>query len=144
MQMTVVFALVIPVCFCFCLSLPVVSASLSPSGTWVLLWRDGDTFGRNAHNDWSIPLALVPGLGNLGANRITSRQPMSSGATTSAGRQKKAWGRCWESVVAMGLLQSRLSIQLLEKKTYASNEDHWNAHNGTNASQSEDRSNNNV
>ena len=46
---------------------------------------------------------LVPGLGNLGANRITSRQPMSSGATCSAGRQKKDWGRCWEGLVAMGV-----------------------------------------
>ena len=32
---------------------------------------------------------LVPGLGNLGAKRFTSRQPISSGATCSAGRQKK-------------------------------------------------------
>jgi len=29
---------------------------------------------------------------------------MSSGATTSAGRAKKDGGRCWEGVVAMGLL----------------------------------------
>jgi len=39
--------------------------------------------------------------------RFTSRQPMSSGATTSAGRAKKLWGRwsgsCWEGVVAMGV-----------------------------------------
>jgi hypothetical protein len=28
---------------------------------------------------------------------------MSSGATCSAGRQKKDWGRCWEGVVAMGV-----------------------------------------
>ena len=35
--------------------------------------------------------------------RFTSRQPMSSGATTSAGRQKKEWGRCWEGVVAIGV-----------------------------------------
>ena len=25
------------------------------------------------------------------------------GATSSAGRQKKAWGRCWEVVLAMGV-----------------------------------------
>jgi hypothetical protein len=31
---------------------------------------------------------------------FTSRQPMSSGATCSAVRAKKAWGRRWESVVA--------------------------------------------
>ncbi|CAK6699847.1 hypothetical protein OGCDGJMD_02740 [Cyanobium usitatum str. Tous] len=31
------------------------------------------------------------------------RHPMSSGATTSAGRQKKDWGRCWEDLVAMGV-----------------------------------------
>ena len=31
------------------------------------------------------------------------RQPMSSGATCSAGRQKKDWGRRWEGVVAMGV-----------------------------------------
>ena len=29
---------------------------------------------------------------------------MSSGATCSAGRAKKDWGRCWEGVVAMGWL----------------------------------------
>jgi len=28
---------------------------------------------------------------------------MSSGATCSAGRAKKDWGRCWERVVAMGV-----------------------------------------
>jgi len=28
---------------------------------------------------------------------------MSSGATCSAGRAKKDWGRCWEGVVAMGV-----------------------------------------
>ena len=28
---------------------------------------------------------------------------MSSGATSSAGRQKKPWGRAWESGVAMGV-----------------------------------------
>ena len=28
---------------------------------------------------------------------------MSSGATTSAGRAKKDWGRCWEGLVAMGV-----------------------------------------
>jgi len=28
---------------------------------------------------------------------------MSSGATCSAGREKKDWGRCWEGVVAMGV-----------------------------------------
>ena len=28
---------------------------------------------------------------------------MSSGATTSAGRQKKDWGRFWEGAVAMGV-----------------------------------------
>ena len=28
---------------------------------------------------------------------------MSSGATNSAGRAKKEWGRCWEGVVAMGV-----------------------------------------
>ena len=35
--------------------------------------------------------------------RFASRQPISSGSTTSAGRQKKDWGRFWEGVVAMGL-----------------------------------------
>jgi hypothetical protein len=28
---------------------------------------------------------------------------MSSGATSSAGRAKKDWGRCWEGVVARGV-----------------------------------------
>ena len=32
-----------------------------------------------------------------------SIRAMRSGATCSAGRAKKAWGRCWEGVVAMGL-----------------------------------------
>ncbi len=67
MQTAVTADLVIPVCFYFCLSLPISSASLSPNDTWVLLWNDGDTSGRNAHNAWSIPSALMPGLENLGA-----------------------------------------------------------------------------
>ncbi len=37
------------------------------------------------------------------ACRFTSRQPMSVGATCSAGRAKKDWGREWEGVVAMGV-----------------------------------------
>jgi len=37
------------------------------------------------------------------AEHFTSRQPISSGATCSAGRAKKDGGRCWESVVAMGV-----------------------------------------
>ena len=28
---------------------------------------------------------------------------MRSGATSSAGRAKKDWGRCWEDLVAMGV-----------------------------------------
>jgi len=35
--------------------------------------------------------------------RFTSRQPIDSGATTSAGRSKKERGRCWEGVVAAGV-----------------------------------------
>jgi len=35
---------------------------------------------------------------------------MSSGATTSAGRAKKLWGRCWESVVAMGVALGALGL----------------------------------
>jgi hypothetical protein len=61
MQTAVTADLVIPVCFYFCLSLPIASASLSPSDTFVLLWRDGDTSGRNALNAWSSRSALVPG-----------------------------------------------------------------------------------
>jgi hypothetical protein len=34
---------------------------------------------------------------------FTSRQPISLGATWSERRQKKAWGRCWGIVVAMGV-----------------------------------------
>jgi len=40
------------------------------------------------------------------AERFTSRQPMSSGATTSAGRAQKdggSAGSCWEGVMAMGV-----------------------------------------
>ena len=42
-----------------------------------------------------------PGFGaarvrKLGCQRFTSRQPMSSWVTASAGQQKKAWGRRWE------------------------------------------------
>ena len=136
-QKVVAAALVIPVCFCFCLSPPISSASLSPSGTWEHLWNNGDTSGRNAHNAWSIPSALVPVAGNWGAIhsihhsptcrsdrswnmgrrnpyalllssgwRFTSRQPMSSGATCSAGRAKKALGspgRSWMDGMAMGV-----------------------------------------
>ena len=44
-------------------------------------------------------------LGNqaLLPQRQVIRQPISSSATSSAGRQKKDWGRCWEGVVAMGV-----------------------------------------
>ena len=45
--------------------------------------------------------------------RFTSRQPIRSGATCSAGRAKKLWGRaggCWEGVVAMGVAASLLSF----------------------------------
>ena len=35
--------------------------------------------------------------------RFTNRQTISSGATTSAGRQKKAWDRAGKNVVAMGI-----------------------------------------
>ena len=73
MQTAVTADLVIPVCFCFCLSQPIASASLCPSGTWVLLWRDGDTAGRNAHIAWSIPAALMPIAENLGATRSIHR-----------------------------------------------------------------------
>ena len=41
--------------------------------------------------------------GSPSAWRFTSRQPMRSGATSSAGRAKKDWGRCWEDLVAMGV-----------------------------------------
>jgi len=34
--------------------------------------------------------------------RIYHRQPMSSGATSSAGRAKKDGGRCWEGLVGYG------------------------------------------
>jgi hypothetical protein len=40
---------------------------------------------------------------------FTSRQPISSGALTSAGRQKKEWRKCWEAVVAMGVAVGRSS-----------------------------------
>ena len=36
---------------------------------------------------------------------------MSSGATCSAGRQKKAWGRCWEGVVAMGVAMDEVLLR---------------------------------
>jgi len=32
------------------------------------------------------------------------------GATTSAGRAKKDWGRCWEGVVAMGVAAEREQV----------------------------------
>ena len=34
--------------------------------------------------------------------RIYHRQPLSSVATTSAGRAKKPWGRCWEGLGSHG------------------------------------------
>ena len=33
---------------CFYCSQPIASASVSPNGTWLLPWRDGDTSGRTA------------------------------------------------------------------------------------------------
>ena len=41
------------------------------------------------------------------SGRFTSRQPISSGATCSAGRAKKDWGRDWVSVVPMGVALGR-------------------------------------
>ena len=69
----------------------------------LLPWGDGDTSYKTTHNAWSIPSELVAVAEMMGAFRFTSRQPMSSGATTSAGRAKKGWGRVWESMVAMGV-----------------------------------------
>ena len=53
---------------------PIASASLSPSGTWQLLWRDGDTAGRSAHNACSIPkpraIYLLGGAGEEGLGQV--------------------------------------------------------------------------
>ena len=41
-------------CSCFCCSYcsePIASASVSPSGTWLLFWRDGDTSGKTAYKE---------------------------------------------------------------------------------------------
>ena len=86
MQKAVAAALVIFVSYCCCYSCcsqPIASASLSPSGTWV-------------------PLCVMAILGakvliTLGVS------PNPGLSTCSAGRAKKAWGRCWEGVVAMGV-----------------------------------------
>jgi len=51
-------------------------------------------------------LSLVNHISSYEWSRFTSRQPMSSGAASSAGRAKKDWGRAgmsWEGVVAMGV-----------------------------------------
>ena len=57
--------------FCFYWSPLNASASLSPSGTWVLLCCDGDTGCRNAHNAWSIPKPrAIYLLGGAGRRRI--------------------------------------------------------------------------
>ena len=45
---------------------------------------------------------ITPHSSSPSAWRFTSRQPMSAGAPTSAGRAKKDWRRCWEGVVAAG------------------------------------------
>jgi hypothetical protein len=92
--MVVAFALVIAVCFCSCCccwSQPIASASLSPSGTWVLPWRDGDTSYKTAHNPWSISSALVLVPGSLGAYRFTSSDPTT--------RRSCGWwaASCWSS-----------------------------------------------
>ena len=42
-------------CFCCsCCSEQIASASVSPNGIWLLLWRDGDNAGRSAHSAWHI------------------------------------------------------------------------------------------
>ena len=46
---------------------------------------------------------ITPHTSSPSAWHFTSRQPMRSGAKTSAGRVKKDLGRCWQSVVAMGV-----------------------------------------
>ena len=63
MQWVISVALAIHAFFCFfepLLPQPIASASLSPSGTWQLLWRDGDTADKTAYNAWSIPAVLMP------------------------------------------------------------------------------------
>jgi len=36
-------------------------------------------------------------------NKLQQQEAVSSGATPSAGRAKKDWGRCWVVVVAVGV-----------------------------------------
>ena len=40
---------------------------------------------------------------------------MRSGKTTSAGRQKKDWGRCWEGVVAMGVAIDEVLLRVADR-----------------------------
>ena len=46
---------------------------------------------------------------------FTSKQPMRSGATWSAGRAKKDWGSCWEGVVAMGVAMDEVLLRGADK-----------------------------
>ena len=71
--MVVAFALGILVCSssCYCRwSPPTYSAFLSPSGTLVLLWNEGDSVCRNSHVTWSrhssLPGAIFGTLCSLG------------------------------------------------------------------------------
>ena len=67
---------------------PIASASLSPSGTWLFLWRDGDTSCKTAHNAWSIPSNLMPTAGNLGATHSIHHPPTCRSAHSwNRGRQ---------------------------------------------------------
>lgn len=49
--------------------------------------------------------------------RFISRESLTSGATSSAGRAKKDWGRCWESVEAMGLTWADCISMSMKTKT---------------------------
>ena len=66
--MVVAVALVIQAFSCISdclLPQPIVSGSLSPSGTYLLPWRGGDIPGKTAHNAWSstsVLMAVVDGL----------------------------------------------------------------------------------
>ena len=58
-------------------SQPIASASLIPSGTWMLFQSDGDSSGKNAHNAWSSPTNLTPAAENLGATHsLTQSIPL--------------------------------------------------------------------
>jgi len=69
-------------------------------------WQAGSSW------EYASVSTTTPHTSSASAWRFTSRQPISSGATCSAGRAKKDGRRCREGVVAMGVAWELLFTEI--------------------------------